>query len=97
MTHTPRPWEISYSTNFPDQQTIQAVGSDRILAVIDRADEQDIANAHLIAAAPDLLEALKDLIEAADDPDNERPSDLVDQIDWKGIRSAIAKAEGRQS
>lgn len=59
MRHTPGPWEVTYSTNFPDQQTVQAEGSDRILALIDRADEQDYANARLIAAAPELLSALK--------------------------------------
>ena len=46
----------------------------------------------LIAAAPELLAALQAIIEAADDPDNERDSDLVADIDWEIIRAAIAKA-----
>jgi len=91
MTHTPRPWEISYSTNFPDQQTIQAVGSDRILAVIDRADEQDIANAHLIAAAPDLLEALEAARKWMDD--RRELAEYVPEIAM--ALDALAKAEGR--
>lgn len=65
-THTPGPWEVSYSTNFPDQQTIQAVGSDRILALIDCNDEQDEANAAFIVRACNsheaMLEALKDCL-----------------------------------
>jgi len=96
MTHTPRPWEISYSTNFPDQQTIQAVGSDRILAVIDRADEQDIANAHLIAAAPDLLEALKRVKKVAADlrPYGEVDNAIADELE-RYILPTLAKAEGK--
>lgn len=42
----------------------------------------------------ELVAALKGVVEAADDPDNEHPRDLVDQINWKGIRSLLAKLEG---
>ena len=47
------------------------------------------ANAHLIAAAPDLLDALKGLVDSSYYP-NLVPSDTV----WKQARAAIAKAEG---
>lgn len=47
------------------------------------------------AAAPALLEALKQIIEAADDPDNGKDHDLVEMIDWNQARAAIAQAEGR--
>lgn len=40
-----------------------------------------------------MLEALKGIIREADDPDNEKDSDLVEQIDWKGIREAVRLAE----
>jgi hypothetical protein len=49
------------------------------------------ANANLIAAAKDLMEALKAIVEYADDPALcDDPADLVNQA-----RAAIAKAEGR--
>lgn len=59
------------------------------------AQETGAANARLIASAPALLEALKQIIEAADDPDNGKDRDLVEMIDWDQARAAIAQAEGR--
>ena len=44
-------------------------------------------------AYPALLAALKRIIELADDPENEKDSDLVDIIDWDHIRRTIAQAE----
>lgn len=94
-THTPGPWEVSYSTNFPDQQTIQAVGSDRILALVDCNDSQDNANALLFAAAPAMLEALiqvqavlGDLVRAG--------GASIDEIEaYSAVKEAIRLAEGR--
>lgn len=51
-----------------------------------RTEGETEANAHLIAAAPDLLEALKGVMAIAD-----RKTDEFDLA-----RAAIAKAEGRQ-
>ena len=50
-----------------------------------------LANAHLIAAAPELLEALKEIVDAADGAGWE-------QLDpsFKKARAAIAKAIGEQ-
>jgi len=56
---------------------------------VDNVDEQD-ANAHLIAAAPELLTALRGLIGLHDDP---TPYDSATTI--SAARVAIAKAEGR--
>lgn len=99
-THTPGPWEVSYSTNFPDQQTVQAEGSDRILALIDRADEQDYANARLIAAAPDLLSVLKEAMRPVENwacncEINGEGGNTPAHVALRHIREAIAKAEGR--
>jgi len=86
MTHTPGPWEINFSSNFPDQQTIQAVGSDRILALIDKADEQDNANAayivHACNAHEELVEALKAILDSGryDDTGNF----VIDCEPWDG-------------
>lgn len=45
-------------------------------------------------AAPELLAALQSLVAAADDPDNSKDRDLIEQIDWRNIRNAIARATG---
>lgn len=48
------------------------------------------ANAHLIAAAPELLEALEDLMEAVKDHYE------AGGYEWKQARAAIAKAKGEE-
>ena len=48
--------------------------------------EDEMADAHLIAAAPEMYEALRDLI--AVKPNSDAP-------EWVAARAAIAKAEGR--
>lgn len=54
----------------------------------------DLANARLIAAAPDLLDGLKDLLRHACRPDDDGPyDDAFDEARTK-CRAAIAKAEG---
>lgn len=54
--------------------------------------EESAANGRLIAAAPDLLQALKELLELTDDPKNDAdPEESV----FAFARSVIAKAEGR--
>jgi hypothetical protein len=53
-------------------------------------------NANLIAAAPDMLAALKDMLLWADTPTQEAsPSWIIGA--YHRARAAIAKAEGRQS
>ena len=50
---------------------------------VNRTNAETLANARLIAAAPDLLKALKDILAPYDDP-----------RDYKTARAAVAKAEG---
>lgn len=54
----------------------------------DLLTEEGVANAHLIAAAPDLLAAVADVVEAID---------ADGEIDVESLRKLIAKAEGRSS
>jgi hypothetical protein len=82
--HTPGPWEIE-----PKQARgtwIRANGSLVALAcMVDGDEPKEDANAHLISAAPDLLDALKALV------------DTYGSVKGPLIRAAlaaIAKAEG---
>lgn len=51
------------------------------------------ANARLIAAAPDLLEAVRDLLSLYTTFDRANLADLTGRFD--AARAAVAKAEGR--
>lgn len=90
--HTPGPWnavELSYNSS---AYYIYGSGKDkRSLAVahIPRSTIQPMeANARLIAAAPDLLAALKLLLVCVDDEGRQREEPFV------SVRAAIAKATG---
>ena len=84
--HTPGPWVVEGSditNDYPDQ------GS-RILIAEKVAIESD---AHLIAAAPAMYEALQTLVEYLS---TQVPADTLD--DWKHVfaaRQALAQAEGK--
>lgn len=86
VKHTPGPWLIA--ENSPTfVYALDSVGHNEFdLNVQGRGQfrERHIANARLIAAAPDLLEALKGVVAVAD-----RKTDEFDRA-----RAAIAKAEG---
>lgn len=61
-THTPGPWQVEYGCIF--------AGDDIVAGVAQRRKEQATidANAHLIAAAPDLLAALDQMTHLFDHP-----------------------------
>ena len=94
--HTPGPWATDEADHDEPYQDIKIkAGKHRTVCTVwiddapvrDFNAEQD-ANARLIAAAPELLEALKELMVAAD-----RVS--AEPVTWLGkARAAIAKAEG---
>jgi hypothetical protein len=101
--HTPGPWEVTdlrhsivVRTESPNKTKY---GASRYAAIggFDRSDpdqlSEALANARLIAAAPDLLEALSRLIEIEDGPG-------MAVIGWEGAMerayAAIAKARGEQ-
>ena len=97
--HTPGPWKVFLS---PNGQRVIGVGDRNAGGITDQGDvstndqgvwrsgPEKIANAYLIAAAPDMLAALEaiDLARHTDAPaDWQRATDLSD--------AAIAKALGR--
>jgi hypothetical protein len=100
MSHTPTPWVAVTDTNTDPHTALvvtNAADKDRAMAIdCDRSGddaEQDIANARLIAAAPDLLEACK-MLDAScvlgGGVDLTKVSDA-----YMLARAAIRKAEGK--
>lgn len=96
--HTPGPWQVRTLENF-GFNVVHYVGGDKFnIARVAKAGNE--ADASLIAAAPDLLEALKGAIGALEQ-DVDTGADYND-ADWTGIanqrlaaaRAAIAKATG---
>jgi len=91
--HTPGPWQANQLDNghftISTQQYVN-------ICQMARNKEPEGANARLIAAAPELLEALKEYVTGTSAERNhstceERPCTLC-----KIAKRAIAKAEGRQ-
>jgi hypothetical protein len=78
--HTPGPWSLEA---VKDYMRPHDTG-------IDSEIPESIANAHLIAAAPDLLAALRVIAE-----DGKR-NGWIPSFHWGEARAAIAKAEGEQ-
>ena len=90
--HTPGPWQIgkNFGSVVCDTPVPGISGSDDTEYYGGHLIAESVteANARLIAAAPELLEALKELMVAAD-----RVS--AEPVTWLGkARAAIAKAEG---
>lgn len=90
MTHTPGPWKVyddgelwvgPVDADAPVVCDMRPSGEELIYSL------QDDANAHLIAAAPDLLDALQLVL----DVDEWRLAAVV----LNKVHAAIAKAEGR--
>jgi hypothetical protein len=95
--HTPGPWKVKAGTNAVlagRKQICSHVNAASALPV-NMLDDQEIAqaNARLIAAAPELLEALQAALEAL------RGSAGFDEINnaKKQIKAAIDKATGEQA
>jgi hypothetical protein len=63
MSHSRGPWHVGKSRTNQGQIPV-VTGVDRVALIDDNSDEA-MANAHLVAAAPDLYEALKETLEAA--------------------------------
>ena len=92
--HTQGPWGISNNATENREPTewligCGGVGGGKVVATITNAHEEASANAHLIAAAPELLEACEWLMAT-----NSYWWQEVDEELWHDIRKAIAKAKG---
>lgn len=91
--HTPGPWTLCY--NYRDKMAVIGPGGedDRICNGPYRADGAGPANMRLIAAAPDLLQGLRNLLDV-EIHGSDQPWVICDAI--SAARAAIAKAEGRK-
>ena len=88
--HTPGPWTTDSKERTDTARYIMAAARPfpHTIARIDLVNRaEDEANAALIAAAPEMYEALRDLL--AVKPNSDAP-------EWVAARAAIAKAEGRE-
>ena len=89
--HTPGPWVFTPEVNMAGmryvRQAPEANGSNEICRVEGWRDGIGEANARLIAAAPELLEALQKLVRAIDRMPSNPADGLADEA-----RAAIAKA-----
>jgi hypothetical protein len=96
--HTPGPWLVRDDVQWPAEVKDKIVGPKygEQVALVYRDSDQDLANAHLIAAAPDMLEALQEFVDTTDHiPDHlldlwVKASGLVAKIEL----ASIAKAKG---
>jgi hypothetical protein len=99
LKHTPGPWTLLLDDRYrPGVEASDSAISivifgvknkdDDYAGIRGKDDQEATANAHLIAAAPELLEALKTLATQAE-------SHGAEGIYWDKARAAIAKAEGR--
>jgi len=92
MSHTPGPWTVE-----PCQDTFEVGILDKdgdLVAVT--YNQKCVANARLMAAAPDLLDACKAIL---DDLNGIMPPELVQRFGSSRIllRNAVTKAEGREA
>jgi hypothetical protein len=95
MEHTPGPWEISRGAQ-NDPFSIEASACTVAHIKTTPRKWSPEANAHLIAAAPDLLEALEDLISAGAAVHHYlgQATGKIHADALQKARAAIAKAEG---
>ena len=88
--HTPGPWKFYDDSNDGKTNRIEIVAIGKTVArIYHSVPAEDLPNARLIAAAPDLLALLKELI----DIEGPQPGTAA----WADkVRAAIAKAEGTE-
>ncbi|MFU3925858.1 hypothetical protein ACM7G2_28670 [Pseudomonas aeruginosa] len=85
QSHTPGPWEFSAGADYGDEGNyadVTALNGDVIIARVNNLIPASAANGELLAAAPNLLDALVALVEC-----EQTTPEL-----WEAARAAIAKA-----
>ena len=103
--HTPGPWRVDIDRAIvADSQARgiwRTVVADLGLPTSPNGAQEREANAHLIAAAPDLLEALEELVVTADNMrawiERQAAATPEDHAAIARARAAIAKAKGESA
>lgn len=104
--HTPGPWTVDIDGEF--EGFINVYGGDSLEILVkgtlsdERSDDESIANARLIAAAPDLLEACKRALPfiaghmgfTAGDMRGGLRGDISDRLAYNACVEALKKATG---
>lgn len=85
--HTPGPWTVGTKTWSSHVIAPSKFGPHPLAVFSGRGRDEDDANAQLTAAAPDLLEALEDLLAQVG---------RSDAIDTDKAREAVRKARGEE-
>ena len=94
-THTPGPWVRAEKGHGNYFHVGQVVDSDHMtIAVAHGKNAETEANARLIAAAPELLEALEGIRWKSDDKDSMEFAARITYVQMDAIRATIAKARG---
>lgn len=94
--HTPGPWKFYDDSNNGKTNRIEIVAIGKTVArIYHSVPEEDLPNARLIAAAPDLLDALKLMVEQFTKGSGH--STLKDSEARIKAHAAIAKATGEQA
>ena len=93
MKFTPGPWAVEIGPGRPEDGTVVEVlsKSGECIADVYVAADSHVADADLIAAAPDLYDALEAMLEADDAEDFEAFSVAI-----VAARAALAKARGKK-
>jgi hypothetical protein len=100
--HTPGPWYVYDDGDDEESSDIitgwidnEAGGDNWDIAVIpgDRPIGERKANAHLMAAAPELLAALENLVASIENVDFSSHAGVYDQIPWARAEAALARAK----
>lgn len=90
-THTPGPWRVLHKTGvFPMDSDCWTIGT------AEQHRKEHVANARLMAAAPDLLDALQALFDACEQRANAEGGDFGSDIGPAAAMAtaAIARATG---
>lgn len=92
--HTPGPWKYDFQS--VDREWAIVTNPYGLIVANVNADSRQTANARLIAAAPDLLEALEQIMPSIEDNDSITASQIrhVYADALNAARAAIAKAKG---
>jgi hypothetical protein len=86
MTHTPGPWKVLCG------DVVLECNEKEVVAWVGNIDGQMINNAHLISAAPDMLEALEWLSNEFDCRDDEYGMVGFTHDEFRKVNAAIRKA-----